>query len=67
MIRQSSANPRIQIMAGGPLPNAQPEVLLNLGVEVVSEDARVAQERALELVMAVRCRSQTELTLVNVN
>jgi methanogenic corrinoid protein MtbC1 len=66
-IRQSSANPQIQIMAGGPLLNTHPDMLLNLGVEVVAEDARVAQERALEMVMAVRCRSQTELTLVNVN
>jgi len=66
-IRQSSANPQIQIMAGGPLLHNHPDLLLNLGVEVVAEDARVAQERALELVMAVRCRSQIELTLVNVN
>ncbi len=66
-IRQSSANPQIQIMAGGPLLNTRPDMLLNLGVEVVAEDARVAQERALEMVMAVRCRSQIELTLVNVN
>jgi hypothetical protein len=33
----------------------------------VTQDARVAQEKALEMVMAVRCRGQTELTLVAVN
>lgn len=67
LIRQASANPQIQIIAGGPLLNARPDLPLNLGVEVVGEDARVAQERALELVMAVRCRSPIKLTLVNVN
>jgi hypothetical protein len=41
-------------------------LLENLGVELVTQDARAAQDKALELVMAVRCRSQTELTLVNV-
>jgi methanogenic corrinoid protein MtbC1 len=65
-IRRSSANPRLQILAGGPLVAACPELLENLGVELVTQDARAAQDKALELVMAVRCRSQTELTLVNV-
>jgi methanogenic corrinoid protein MtbC1 len=66
-IRRSSANPRLQILAGGPLVAACPELLENLGVELVTQDARAAQDKALELVMAVRCRSQTELTLVNVS
>lgn len=65
-IRQTSANQQIQIMAGGPLLHACPDIDLNLGVEIVTEDARVAQERALEMVMAVKCRSQAELTLVHV-
>jgi len=66
-IRRSSANPQVQIMAGGPLLHACSDLLFDLGVELVTQDARVAQEKALEMVMAVRCRSQTELTLVAVN
>jgi hypothetical protein len=54
-------------MAGGPLLHACSDLLFDLGVELVTQDARVAQEKALEMVMAVRCRSQTELTLVAVN
>ena len=66
-IRRTSANPQLQILAGGPLVGICPELLQNMGVEVVTQDARVAQEKALELVMATRCRSKTELTIVNVN
>ena len=66
-IRQTSANPQLQILAGGPLLHACPDLVIDLGVAVVTQDARAAQDKALELVLAVRCRSQTELTLVNVN
>jgi methanogenic corrinoid protein MtbC1 len=66
-IRQNSANPQLQIIAGGPLLQTSPEILIDLGVELVAQDAQVAQDKALEMVTAVRFRSQTKLTLVNVN
>lgn len=48
-IRQQSANPRLRILAGGPMMALRPEAMQGLGVDVLGKDAKEAQRLALSL------------------
>ena len=66
-IRQAAPNPSLKIIAGGALLDVCPEIVTDLGVELMTQDARSAQKSALALVSNTRHKSHTELTVGNVN
>ena len=66
-IRKISPNPHLKIIAGGALLSVCPELVTDLGVELITQDARAAQKAAFELVSDNYDKRQLGLTLSNVN
>ena len=66
-IRKISPNPHLKIVAGGALLTVCPEIVTDLGVELMTQDARSAHKAALELVSDNQYKRKLDLTLSNVN
>jgi len=66
-IRKISPNPHLKIIAGGALLSVCPELVTDLGVELITQDARAAQKAAFELVSDNYDKRQLGLTLSNDN
>ena len=51
-VRQHSANPRIQILAGGPMASCMPDTLMALGVDCIGTDAKSTVEGAYSHILS---------------
>jgi len=66
LVKKISTNSQLKIMAGGPLVQQYPDLMDDLGVVVVTQDAREAQKTALDLVRRPSLVVKHELTALNV-
>ena len=65
LVKKISTNSQLKIMAGGPLVQQYPDLMDDLGVVVVTQDAREAQKTALDLVRRPSLVVKHELTALN--